>query len=238
MENGEVRSRKRKRKHHNVPDASDPPEKKVATADDGPPADHKLSMVPQKGDKKKRKHEHTEDHQSASAEIPSIDARTGKLSTSLPIPSPDQHSQPSQAHELVSDGDSAAEKNGDKADEEEVTSEMNHSPLNGADTTVEVSLTDKLSLPATGADPKNFSDLDLNEKTMRAIDGMEFTEMTEIQRRTIPPLLAGKDVLGAAKTGSGKTLAFLIPAIEMLSALRFKPRNGEHTGLLYKICRY
>jgi ATP-dependent RNA helicase DDX18/HAS1 len=50
--------------------------------------------------------------------------------------------------------------------------------------------------------------------------------MTEIQRRGIPPLMAGKDVLGAAKTGSGKTLAFLIPAVEMLSALRFKPRNG------------
>jgi len=33
-------------------------------------------------------------------------------------------------------------------------------------------------------------------------------------------------VLGAAKTGSGKTLAFLIPAVEMLSAMRFKPRNG------------
>lgn len=42
--------------------------------------------------------------------------------------------------------------------------------------------------------------------------------------------MAGKDVLGAAKTGSGKTLAFLIPAIEILSALRFKPRNG--TGVI------
>jgi superfamily II DNA/RNA helicase len=36
---------------------------------------------------------------------------------------------------------------------------------------------------------------------------------------------SGKDVLGAAKTGSGKTLAFLIPAIEMLSSMRFKPRK-------------
>jgi ATP-dependent RNA helicase DDX18/HAS1 len=56
---------------------------------------------------------------------------------------------------------------------------------------------------------------------------MGFTTMMEIQQRAIPPLLAGKDVLGAAKTGSGKTLAFLIPAVEMLSALRFKPRNGQ-----------
>ncbi|EOO00313.1 putative atp-dependent rna helicase has1 protein [Phaeoacremonium minimum UCRPA7] len=88
-----------------------------------------------------------------------------------------------------------------------------------------------LSLPpAAGTTAQGFADLNLSEKTMKAIDDMGFTKMTEIQRRGIPPLLAGKDVLGAAKTGSGKTLAFLIPAVEMLSALRFKPRNG--TGVI------
>ncbi|KAL9128824.1 MAG: hypothetical protein Q9217_002577 [Psora testacea] len=90
--------------------------------------------------------------------------------------------------------------------------------------------TTNLPLPTTGADPKRFPDLNLSSKTMQAIDDMKFTEMTEIQRRGIPPLMAGRDVLGAAKTGSGKTLAFLIPAVEMLSALRFKPRNG--TGVI------
>jgi len=35
--------------------------------------------------------------------------------------------------------------------------------------------------------------------------------MTHIQSRTLPYLLKGRDVLGAAKTGSGKTLAYLIP---------------------------
>lgn len=83
-----------------------------------------------------------------------------------------------------------------------------------------------LSLPSIGEDPKRFSDLGLSSKTMKAIEDMKFETMTEIQQRGIPPLLAGRDVLGAAKTGSGKTLAFLIPAVEMLSALRFKPRNG------------
>ena len=36
-----------------------------------------------------------------------------------------------------------------------------------------------------------------------------------------------RDLLGAARTGSGKTLAFLIPAVELLYKLQFKPRNGE-----------
>ncbi|GAA5896194.1 hypothetical protein JCM6882_008515 [Rhodosporidiobolus microsporus] len=77
-------------------------------------------------------------------------------------------------------------------------------------------------------EPKSnlFSTLDLSDGTRKALDGMGFKTMTEVQARTIPPLLAGKDVLGAAKTGSGKTLAFLIPAIEMLNKLKFKPRNG------------
>jgi ATP-dependent RNA helicase DDX18/HAS1 len=75
-------------------------------------------------------------------------------------------------------------------------------------------------------EPKKFNDLSLSEQTLNAIKDMGFTEMTPIQARSIPPLLAGRDVLAGAKTGSGKTLAFLIPAIEMLRALKFKPRNG------------
>ena len=50
--------------------------------------------------------------------------------------------------------------------------------------------------------------------------------MTSIQAKAIPVLLAGKDVLGAAKTGSGKTLAFVIPMIELLSRLKWKQRQG------------
>lgn len=74
--------------------------------------------------------------------------------------------------------------------------------------------------------PEKFSDLKLSQPTLKGIEDMGFKNMTEVQARTIPPLLAGKDVLGAAKTGSGKTLAFLIPAIELLYSLKFKPRNG------------
>ncbi|KAH9941419.1 P-loop containing nucleoside triphosphate hydrolase protein [Amylocystis lapponica] len=59
---------------------------------------------------------------------------------------------------------------------------------------------------------------------------MGLVSMTPIQAKSIPLLLAGKDVLGAARTGSGKTLAFLIPAIELLHRLKFMPRNG--TGII------
>jgi ATP-dependent RNA helicase DDX18/HAS1 len=62
---------------------------------------------------------------------------------------------------------------------------------------------------------------------------MGLSTMTPIQTKAIPPLLAGKDVLGAARTGSGKTLAFLIPAVEQLHRLKFKPRNGAFLARLY-----
>ena len=54
--------------------------------------------------------------------------------------------------------------------------------------------------------------------------------MTDIQAKTIPHLLEGRDLVGAAKTGSGKTLSFLLPAIELIYKLKFMPRNG--TGVI------
>ena len=65
------------------------------------------------------------------------------------------------------------------------------------------------------------------ENTLKAIMEMGFTNMTEIQARSIPSLLEGRDLVGAAKTGSGKTLAFLIPAIELIFKLGMKHWNGK-----------
>lgn len=76
----------------------------------------------------------------------------------------------------------------------------------------------------------SFSSLGLSEPTLKAIQDMGFENMTQIQSRSIPPLLEGKDVLGAARTGSGKTLAFLVPAVELLYHVHFAPRNG--TGIV------
>ncbi|RKP19239.1 ATP-dependent RNA helicase HAS1 [Rozella allomycis CSF55] len=77
---------------------------------------------------------------------------------------------------------------------------------------------------------KKFSAVDFTESTMKAIEDMKFEYMTQVQARCIPPALTGRDILGAAKTGSGKTLAFLLPAVELLSRTKFKPRNG--TGVI------
>ena len=83
---------------------------------------------------------------------------------------------------------------------------------------------------STESDRIPFSSLDLSESTSRALSEMGLSTMTPVQAKSIPVLLAGKDVLGAARTGSGKTLAFLIPAIELLHRLKFKPING--TGII------
>lgn len=53
-----------------------------------------------------------------------------------------------------------------------------------------------------------------------------FVEMTEVQAKSLPVSLKGKDVLGAARTGSGKTLAFLIPVLEILYRRKWGPSDG------------
>ncbi|KAK7454482.1 ATP-dependent RNA helicase [Stygiomarasmius scandens] len=80
------------------------------------------------------------------------------------------------------------------------------------------------------AEREPFSKLEISQKTRDALLKMGFETMTPVQAASIPVLLTGKDVLGAAQTGSGKTLAFLIPAVELLHRLKFKPMNG--TGVI------
>ncbi|XP_060786122.1 ATP-dependent RNA helicase DDX18 [Neoarius graeffei] len=87
----------------------------------------------------------------------------------------------------------------------------------------------------TGAfEDKSFASLSelVSEHTLKGVKDMGFEDMTEIQHKTIRPLLEGRDVLAAAKTGSGKTLAFLIPAIELIYKLKFMPRNGTGVVIL------
>ena len=50
--------------------------------------------------------------------------------------------------------------------------------------------------------------------------------MTDVQAKSLPVSLKGKDILGAARTGSGKTLCFLIPVLEILYRRSWGPQDG------------
>ena len=61
-----------------------------------------------------------------------------------------------------------------------------------------------------------FQAMGLNSNLLKAITRKGFSVPTPIQRKTIPLVLDGKDVVGMARTGSGKTAAFVVPMIEKL----------------------
>jgi ATP-dependent RNA helicase DeaD len=58
-----------------------------------------------------------------------------------------------------------------------------------------------------------FEDLSLPEEILQAVKELSYEQATEIQEKTIPLLIDGKDVIGRSHTGTGKTAAFGIPAI-------------------------
>jgi len=214
MENPELVSKKRKRKHHSqaekiaATDSAPASTKSVPAAINGVADDHQSKSTSRKKSKK----------------LSDVDgSRAQDLEGGVPA-----------AEESGDDHEEEAQDNVEaEAENEAEAGSGEHEKDALEDSTIPSSAT--LSLPSTGPEPQNFSDLNLSSKTMQAIEEMKFETMTEIQKRGIPPLMAGRDVLGAAKTGSGKTLAFLIPAVEMLSALRFKPRNGRSHVEDYKL---
>ena len=69
-----------------------------------------------------------------------------------------------------------------------------------------------------------FSDLALSEPLLRALSDVGYESPSPIQSATIPPLLAGRDVLGQAQTGTGKTAAFALPILARIDPNQFKPQ--------------
>ncbi|KAI4246760.1 MAG: hypothetical protein L6R40_001789 [Gallowayella cf. fulva] len=63
-----------------------------------------------------------------------------------------------------------------------------------------------------------FQAMGLNANLLKAITRKGFSVPTPIQRKTIPLVLDGQDVVGMARTGSGKTAAFVVPMIEKLKS--------------------
>ena len=62
-----------------------------------------------------------------------------------------------------------------------------------------------------------FSELQLNDNVLEALDAMRFEECTPIQEQAIPVILEGRDLIAVAQTGTGKTAAFLLPILNKLS---------------------
>lgn len=61
-----------------------------------------------------------------------------------------------------------------------------------------------------------FSQFPLAPEVLKALEEMQYKEPSEIQARTLPLILEGKDLIGLAKTGSGKTAACAIPMCNMV----------------------
>ncbi len=69
-----------------------------------------------------------------------------------------------------------------------------------------------------------FTDLGLPETLLQALRTVGYESPSPIQAATIPPLLAGRDMIGQAQTGTGKTAAFALPALALLDAAASKPQ--------------
>src|SRR5215475_14626390 len=72
-----------------------------------------------------------------------------------------------------------------------------------------------------------FARLGARNATVRALARLGIETPTPIQERAIPPLLAGRDVIGQSRTGSGKTIAFGLPLVE-----RIDPRQRQLQALV------
>ena len=69
-----------------------------------------------------------------------------------------------------------------------------------------------------------FSELGLTDAVLKALKDVGYETPSAIQAATIPPLLAGRDVVGLAQTGTGKTAAFALPILSRLDLAQKNPQ--------------
>ncbi|HLW49517.1 MAG TPA: DEAD/DEAH box helicase [Sphingobacteriaceae bacterium] len=74
---------------------------------------------------------------------------------------------------------------------------------------------------------KAFHHFNFNKQLLNAIADAGYEESTAIQRKAIPAILGGQDVMGIAQTGTGKTAAFVLPLLRMLGYAQ-----GDHARAL------
>ena len=63
-----------------------------------------------------------------------------------------------------------------------------------------------------------FKELNLSAPLLRAVQEAGYETPSPIQAAAIPPVLAGRDLMGCAQTGTGKTAAFALPMLDRLTA--------------------
>jgi len=68
----------------------------------------------------------------------------------------------------------------------------------------------------------SFSKLNMHPDLLNNLESLSYHEMTPIQARSLPDILAGKDVIGQGKTGSGKTAAFGLGLLQKLDLKQYK----------------
>jgi len=73
----------------------------------------------------------------------------------------------------------------------------------------------------------NFEELNLAAPLLAALAACGYKEATPIQAQAIPPLLAGRDLIGSAQTGTGKTAAFVLPALQQLATAGRAPAGAR-----------
>ncbi len=74
--------------------------------------------------------------------------------------------------------------------------------------------------PASAGQEAAFDTLNLHPDLLKGIRDLGFIRPTPVQAQAIPPILAGRDVLGCAQTGTGKTAAFVLPILHRLLQAR------------------
>jgi ATP-independent RNA helicase DbpA len=79
----------------------------------------------------------------------------------------------------------------------------------------------KSATAATSGAGTGFASLNLNPATLDNLRQLGYLEMTPIQQASLPPALAGQDLIAQAKTGSGKTAAFALTMLDHLNPRRF-----------------
>ncbi|XP_045702493.1 probable ATP-dependent RNA helicase DDX31 isoform X2 [Phyllostomus hastatus] len=73
-----------------------------------------------------------------------------------------------------------------------------------------------------------FHELDLHPHLISTIHAvLNMSQMTSVQKQSIPVLLEGRDALVRSQTGSGKTLAYCIPVVQSLQAMQTKIQRSD-----------